>query len=149
MRIEYRVEDAGWATVDVVCSGHHLQMTASYLHDSLRELARMALAVDVEDESRVVFMDEPGEHHLIVRRETAEILRVEVRYFQDWKSWNMDDGDGELRLQCATSPAELRWQVLAALRSVLAECGVDGYREKWGEHEFPTSEYAALCGKAG
>jgi hypothetical protein len=69
MRINYELEHAGWATVTLECGGQQVTMAASYLHDSLRDLARASHSlVEGAEEATVVFMSEPGEHHVVMRR---------------------------------------------------------------------------------
>lgn len=66
-RCSYILDGTGWATVSVSENDRQVDMTASYLHDSLRELSQAALDLcDGNSAVTVVFMDEPGEHHLVV-----------------------------------------------------------------------------------
>jgi hypothetical protein len=64
--------------------GEPVVMVASYLHDSLRDLAGALIAFDDGGkEVRVVVMEEPGEHHLVMRRAGESDLEIEVRWFED------------------------------------------------------------------
>jgi len=149
MRLNYRVLDAGWAKVEISCDEAHIELTASYLHDSLRDLASAALAlVNGAREVTVIFMDEPGEHHVVFRRADGENVDLDILWYSDYKSWGIGSGPAETRLSCHTRLAHVRGQVFSALKEILAEDGIDGYREKW-EYEFPLKEYEALCEKAG
>ncbi len=66
----YELDGAGWATARIDHGNVSVDMTASYLHDSLRELANAVFRISraLTAEQRVVFMDEPGEHQLTLRR---------------------------------------------------------------------------------
>lgn len=124
-------------------------MTASYLHDSLDALARSA--VDLRNGSStatVVFMDEPGEHHLILSRARDDELRVEVRWFNDWASWNMHPADQfDTVFEGRTTIPAFVSAVVGVLDDVLKEWGVDGYLQKWVEHPFPKEMHGQLAAR--
>lgn len=145
MRIDYVLDGYGWATATVGLGGDAVAMTASYLHDSLGQLANATLELAAGgEEAAVVFMAEPGEHHLILRR-AGDAVAVEVLWFEDWASWDMFPPDRyKLVLAGACPLAVFREQVVAALDRVLAEFGVAGYRAKWGEHDFPVATLERL-----
>ena len=145
MRLHYELHDAGWATVTLECGDQKVEMTASYLHDSLRDLASAARALSSgAAEARVVFMDEPGEHQMLVRRTNDKDLELEILWYDDWQSWKMHDGPGTRRLLGRTSVAHVRGQVLSELRRLLRENGESIYLEKWAEHPFPMAEMRDL-----
>lgn len=145
MRFDYRLDGAGWATALIGFGEREVILITSYLHDSLRDVASAARAVveGTAGEARCLFMDEPGEHEVTLRRDGDEVV-VEVRWFDDWKSWGMYSGEGKLVLSGRVEVGALRAQIAGALSRVLAEHGLAGYKEKWVEHEFPTAEYNAL-----
>lgn len=147
-RLEYELHDAGWATATVSFGRRSVPMVVSYLHDSLRQLASAIDSLDMKArEASVVFMDEPGEHHLILTRTAADAIAVEVVWYADWRSWKMYDGPGESRLQGKVRFADLRARVVALLAELLARHGRRGYRKKWVEHPFPMAEYERLAGQ--
>jgi len=143
MRLHYGLEDAGWATVTLECTDQRVEMAASYLHDSLRDLASAARAlVRGAAEVKVVFMDEPGEHEVILRR-AGEDVDVEVLWYEGLKSLRYD-GEGKRKLLGRTSVAHVRGQVLSELKRLLDENGEVGYQQKWVMHSFPAEEMHAL-----
>ena len=145
MRLHYDLHDAGWAAVTVECGDQRVEMTASYLHDSLGDLASAARALARGGtEATVVFMDEPGEHQMVLRRINDKDVEVEIMWYDDWRSWKMHDGPGRRRLFGKTTVAHVRGQVLSELRRLLHENGEAGYLEKWGEHLFPMAEMLDL-----
>jgi hypothetical protein len=130
MRLNYGLENAGWATVTLECGDQRVEMTASYLHDSLRDLTAAASALATgAAEARVVFMDEPGEHELILRRAAGDTVEVEVLWHDDWKSWNMSNSPATRKLLGSSTVAHLRGQVLSELKRLLREHGEAGYRD--------------------
>jgi len=120
-------------------------MTTSYLHDSLQELAAAVLhLLGAGEEATVVFMDEPGEHHLVLRRHDHDVA-LEVKWFDEWASWNLETPSGsKTLLETSVSLVGLQREVANALATLLATYGVDGYKKKWVEHDFPLAEYRAL-----
>jgi hypothetical protein len=145
MRLNYGLHNAGWATVTLECADQRVEMAASYLHDSLRDLASAAQALSAgASEVRVLFMDEPGEHELVLRRGTGDTVAVEVWWHDDWKSWKMSSSPGTRRLFGSSTVAQVRDQVVSELKRLLRENGETGYREKWVEHGFPAEELRQL-----
>jgi hypothetical protein len=119
-------------------------MAASYLHDSLQDLASAARAlVRGATEVKVVFMDEPGEHELIFRR-ADEGIEVEVLWYDGWKSLKSHNGQAKRKLLGRTTVAHVRGQVLSELRRLLRENGEAGYQARWIKHVFPAAEMRTL-----
>ena len=145
MTLTYSIDGAGWATATVSASTGSVKMTASYVHDTLRNLANTVLALDAgQSEGVVVFMDEPGEHHMHLERFGDEV-RVRVSWYEGWASWNLYPLDAfETVLTATVSFVELRRATVTVLADVLAKLGIEGYREQWTEHDFPLAEYERL-----
>ena len=162
MRLSYDLEDAGWATVTVECGEQKVQMTASYLHDSLRELVSAARAlVSNVTESTVVFMDEPGEHQMVLRRISDEEVDLEILWYDDWQSWKcmMMDQVGvccseERRLptsadRCYRNSGDC-WSRMAKLdtwgnggaRSLLLRCAISSRPDNSGVHRSTRAQYS-------
>jgi hypothetical protein len=145
MDFTYTLDGSGWATTTLTVSDQSVSMTVSYLHDSLRELAVSILRLRAgESEAKVIFMDEPGEHHLILKR-VGENVEIEVIWFDDWASWKLTPDTEPRRTLTATVPlAEFHHAVTNALAGLLDAFGLEGYKEKWIEHEFPLKEFETL-----
>ena len=147
MDISYDLGEAGWATATVrSAEGGEVDMIASYLSDSLRDLAEATLRLCAgAPEATVVFMDEPGEHHLVLRRNDGDRLTYEVRWFDDWASWGSHPPDRYfVALKGQTTVRRLRRQVVNVLGDLDETFGPEGYRERWINAEFPSETYAAL-----
>ena len=145
MEIQYSLGGAGWATANVAADGKSVSMPVSYLHDSLRDLARAILRLrDGEPETLVTFMDEPGEHHLTLRRVNDEV-KVEVQWTNRWTNGQpIPRGEGRTLLEARVPFSEIERAVLAVLDDVMNSLGVAGYKQKWIQHDFPTAEYQKL-----
>lgn len=145
VRLRYTVGEAGWADVVIECGGGRAEMAASYLHDSLRDLLSGTNAILAGAESiTVVFADEPGEHHLNVRRVDRRRIALEVIWHDRWLRPGMGSGEGTRVLSCESTLAHLGGQVLSAATAIIDELGADGYRRKWLNHEFPVEQLEAL-----
>jgi hypothetical protein len=135
----YDLEGAGWAMARIEDGSAHFHVTVSYLHDSLTELAEAAISLTNGDKSAsVIFMDEPGEVHLLLDVKNKEEILYELRWFDDWASWNIHPADdykiihsGQAYLQ------EFTASVRGQLEELLQTYGEMGYKERWIEHEFP------------
>jgi hypothetical protein len=95
-------------------------------------------------EATVVFMDEPGEHQMVMHRVNENEVDLRILWYDDWRSWKMHEGPGQPRLSGKTTLAHVRGQVLSELRRLLDNHGESGYLEKWGEHPFPIPEMRDL-----
>ena len=146
LRFDYQLDDAGWALATFSVGRRSVPMIVSYLHDSLRQLAiAIASLGKQEREATVVFMEEPGEHHLCLKKVAADKVALEVIWYADWRSWGMYDGPGQSKLRVTVPFAELRAQVVSALAALLERHGTAGYRKRWIEHPFPLAIYRRLA----
>ena len=146
MTIDYRLTGAGWATATIATSGQRVEMTVSYLHDSLKQLAEAGIQLGSgASNATVVFMDEPGEHQMLLESTPPDHLSLEIRWFDDWNSWDMHPADQyTVVLQARVLLEEFRQSVITAMREILDTWGVAGYKSEWGEHDFPGVEYDRL-----
>ncbi|MFT4175478.1 MAG: hypothetical protein QM627_02370 [Luteolibacter sp.] len=143
--LTYDLEGVGWATVQIQDGKNKVDVTVSYLHDTLRELGEAALALrNGADSVRVVFMDEPGEVHFLGKRR-GDSIDYELRWFHDWNSWGMHPDDQFKTFQIGSlTIVKFCEEVQKEFAALLAEYGVEGYKEKWREHEFPTDLFREL-----
>lgn len=119
-QLQYELHEHGWAAARICHGEVSVEMTASYLHDSLRELANAAFSISRGSaESRVVFMDEPGEHQLTLARETGGECRYSVKWYNDWESWGMRTLPGSHHVCNGTVPIRrIVQQVYTALWAI-------------------------------
>ncbi|MFD2787140.1 hypothetical protein [Hymenobacter rubripertinctus] len=145
--ITYTLMKAGWAEVEFGDGNHRVSGTASYLHDSLLSLvdaAVLLLAGSLEEQS-VIFMDEPGEYQLLLNPISATLLSVNLRWYDDWASWDMCPKDRyQTSLSADSTPLEFATIVAHNLTQLWLTYGSEGYLESWIEHEFPYNQYRKL-----
>lgn len=144
MYLRYDLLSAGWARAVVGDDSHHVEMPVSYLHDSLRDLGSAILALrNGAPEVTVTFVDEPGEHHLLITRNVDGSANVEIRWFDDHPPRNLERYD--VMFRGVSSVHELGEEVLASMASIVEAEGTDGYLAKWKNAPFPSEEFAALA----
>ena len=78
LQLNYILEDAGWAILEISKGEELLKLNISYLHDSLKNLAESAIELETKNEKTVIFMDEPGEHWLILKK--IRIMKLNTNY---------------------------------------------------------------------
>ena len=144
--IEYKLEEHGWATVVLTNGIDKYDSPVSYLHDSLAELAEMA--IDLKNglsDAKTVFMDEPGELQVVVSV-VDEVAHYEGRWFNDWASWNMHpESDYKVVVQGSCSVSRVIQQITSVLWNIHQNIGPAEYKERWVEHEFPTKQFKVLA----
>lgn len=145
--LSYSLHRAGWATAQLD-HGQSCEMTVSYLHDTLLELAASVLLIERgATEAKVIFMDEPGEHQLHLKSEVHDGLCYELRWYEDWESWGIVKSD-QFRVIASgeVSVRRYRQQVASILHEMYERYGPEKYQELWLEHPFPTKQYRDIMG---
>ena len=142
--LTYELHEHGWATATLSDNDVSIDMTASYLHDSLRELANAAYQVSRGTTERiVVFMDEPGEHQLTIARLDDDNCTYAVDWYDDWHSWGIKTVGSGYPTRVAEGVVSARrfvQQVHTVMWTLFHTHGTDGYKLRWGERDFPVDE---------
>ena len=144
-RIGYVLSGTGWATLTFRADAGPVAFAVSYLHDSLGDLARMGLELAKgANTATAVFMDEPGEVHLVVTGD-ADAMAFELRRYRDWASWGITAlDDYEMLEHGAIARVDLVRNIHAVLERLYVDVGIERYRELWVEHDFPLRAYEGL-----
>ena len=92
MKIEYELEDAGWAVAKITTETQTVTMTGFL--SSTTALANLPDAAIRDrnygtNKAVVVFLDEPGEHQLILQKASRGTVDVFVHWYEDWHSWGL------------------------------------------------------------
>ncbi len=140
MKLTYTVLNAGWAEVNVREGDADIEMVASYLHDSLRDLAQAAVnLLQGVSEQRCVFMDEPGEHQFHLTKREDKAYTLQIHWYDDWESWGMHPPDQrDLVLDSEITSQDFASEVLSNLLLINKELGPEVYKKRWIENDFPT-----------
>jgi hypothetical protein len=141
MELTYDLRDTGWACASISDGSRRRDLFASYISDALGDMAKAAamLLNGSRDES-FCFQDEPGEHRFVLSRGDADLLTIRVLWFERCFSGRADRfGEEVFRCQCAI--LDFVGQVFAILHTILMEHGLEGYKQAWGNQEFPVRAY--------
>ncbi|HFC11556.1 MAG TPA: hypothetical protein ENJ56_01835 [Anaerolineae bacterium] len=134
----------GWAAVCLSDGKNVIDTPVSYLHDSLLELAEMALIIKMgHTNSKVVFVQEPGELQFIVTI-TNKLAHYEVRQFKEWISGSARTSSNyEIVLHGNTAPARIVQQITQVLWKIQQKIGIEAYQVRW-QHPFPMQQFKQL-----
>ena len=145
LNLNYILENAGWAIIEINNGEKIIKINISYLNDSLQNLAESAIEIRNKSEKTVVFMDEPGEHWLILKKKENNELHYELRYYEDWASWNLISEDNyKIKIKGVTTITNYINEVRNNLVNIYEKHGIENYKLKWIEYEFPIEEYNKL-----
>ena len=144
MTISYTLHNAGWATAEFSDAGQNRDMVASYLSDPLAEMAQAAICL-LQDANSVKFSfdDEPGEHRCIVTKLPDAKVQIRVLWFEELWS-GLPDERGKEVFSCCCSIAQFCGEVLSCLQSLLNEHGLEGYKQRWSNNDFPSDKFESL-----
>ncbi|WP_375491427.1 hypothetical protein [uncultured Jatrophihabitans sp.] len=140
----YELTGSGWAEGTLQIGDARVRLTASYLSDALGDLLRAVLAMGRGSERvRLSWIEEPAEHRWIITRENQQAT-VAVRRFEHWDNGIAPDAWGAVVFDATCRVEDLMLAVAQGTRQAYLAHGVDGYRELWGEHEFPLDALGEL-----
>ncbi len=143
--IEYNVIESGWAIVRIGNNETSIKMSVSYLNVSLKELAKSAIDLKKSTFEEIVFMDEPGEHILLLNRKNDTRIEYELRWYSEYDSWSSINEDNfTLELKGEMTMVKYENQVRNILMGILSEMNLEEYKERWINHQFPIDEYNFL-----
>ena len=143
VEFDFKLVGTGWARARLAVGSKSVELTASYLGDALGDLlAAMSLLVAGEPEARFSWDEEPGEYRWIVSC-ADDVARTRVLAFEHLRGHTSDDEGREL-FNGSCSLRALIAAVARAAHDVLDEWGIEGYRLRWVEHDFPAHELDQL-----
>lgn len=97
------------------------------------------------EKAKAVFMDEPGEHHLVFECEVDKTIRYEIRRYDDWASWHINSLDEyDVVIKGRSTLNRISGEILKTLRDVLQKYSVEEYKRLWINHDFPLHELKEL-----
>lgn len=147
LSIDYRLVDVGWAECDVRWGGSSCAITASYLSDALGKLVFAALAVlNGVHSISIGFDEEPGEYRWSLANTETKQLSLRLLAFDElWAS--KPDAQGRVLFEGFVSHLEFAEAVAETAARVLKRHGLDGYKDAWVGHEFPSRDFEQLIAR--
>ena len=136
---------AGWAECEISIDDKIYVLTASYLEDALGNLADATLRIAQGEESAyAIFAEEPGEYKWKLQKINEKEVSIEILWFTDWRGLRPSDQEGKTILKFESSLLLFVRRVIICLSDALNEYGLEGYKKRWVEHEFPLKVYNEL-----
>ena len=142
--LDYHLELSGWAAVKISHGGVEEEIYFSYLHDSLKDLAKSALEIEKKKTKVVIFLLEPGEQQLILSINDYKIINYQLILYKDWSSFNTTRDDGLLLMEGECSVINYKNEVRNILIKIMSDYGPDRYKDIWALAKFPLEEYNQL-----
>ncbi len=138
--IKYEVSDEGWADIEISDGLDIVRFPASYIYDSLRDLAEMALKLRKgAREAKAIFMTEPGSFHLMATSD-GQTAKYSLRRHRTEKRAS----DYSVSLEGNTPVHRIVHQVTQILYNINQKIGPTRYKELWRNQEFPTEAFEEL-----
>ena len=143
MTFTYTLANHGWADARISDGVSTRSMHASYLSDSLHDMATSIRTILAGHKSSTFsFIDEPGEHRLHLQHLDDSTIQIRVEWFEDWPD-NIS-GAGKTVFHTTCSFDEFISVFVAPLRQIHDEIGPAEYRRRWVSHDFPTDLYREI-----
>ena len=141
---DYKLTGTGWARADLRIGTTRVSLRVSYLTDGLGDIVRAAIAIgEGASDQTVIWVEEPGYNELAFSQRAGTVT------IQIWHYPNLSPSHsgemGELRMHQRFSPDEFFAAISSGTRDVLSLHGVEGYKEEWHAHEYPTGDAGHLA----
>ena len=145
----YWLTGVGWAEATFSNKRQNFRFEFSYLSDPLAELFEclIKLMKGRSDKEKISFLDEPGQHVLIISRQKEDLISVEITWSDSWDSMsdqvNAVDGKKIVYSDIDTMK-NFTLVVCAGIDSLLERHTLSEYHEKWHSSAFPIEKYDEL-----
>lgn len=145
----YWLTGTGWAEAFFSNEGQNMRFEFSYLSDPLLELfeALTKLIKGQSDIEKITFLDEPGEHILIITRQKEDVIGVEITRSDTWDSMSEKYstlGEKEIVYSDIDTLKNFASVVCAGIDNLLERHTLSEYQEKWHLSAFPAEAYDKL-----
>jgi len=135
IKIYYHLDNHGWADLHISNGPQPINIGISYLHDTLADFIGAAnILLKGAPEAEVILMEEPAEYLVYLRAVDVATVTIAVSVFKEYKV--IFSGEDTI-LSFST-------QIFENARRLLTEYGMESYKAKWVNHDFPIAEYERL-----
>lgn len=146
----YRLTGTGWADVTFSNENQTITFEASYLNDPLSDLYDSLLRL-IQNESNselILFVEEPGEHSLLLTKTENGNLQIEIYWNQEWEEFYPDTEKQDIKKELVYSDIDtldnLTSSIIKGTKNLLAAVGLEEYKDQWHLYEFPLKSFQAL-----
>ena len=142
--IEYALRGAGWAEGTLLLDDRRLELDASYIHDTFKEIVEALLSACKGQETvEWVYFHEPESTHVYLTRANGG-QAIAVRRYPDFRIPRPRLGyAGTLIAEAKVQLRQVVADVIIAGSRMIDAHGEQGYLQSW-HHSFPTSAFADL-----
>ena len=72
-------------------------------------------------------------------------IEYELRWFEDWTNWSSKNNEKyETKITGKTTLPKYVNEVRKNLKEIYEEFGIENYKAKWIQHDFPIEEYEKI-----
>ena len=142
--IEYVLEGGGWAQGAVVLGGRRIELDASYIHDTFKDIVEaLLMACKGQEMVEWVYFHEPTSTHVYLSHADGRRV-ITVRRFPDFRVPRPRLGNpGTLVAEGEVVLRQLVADVIVAGSRMIEAHGERGYLQT-SHHPFPTRAFAEL-----
>ena len=148
----YSLTGTGWAEATFTNEEKTVSFDASYLNDPLEELftGLINLKESKSTYEQIVFVEEPGEHTLLLTKQENEIIKIEIYWNEEWQELYIGHKkpDSEYKKELLYSDIDtLDNFILAICRGVenlVQRIGLNEYKNLWHLYDFPIDSFDKL-----
>lgn len=143
--INYNLEGSGWAGIQISSGSQRVDIHVSYLHDTLADLIGAAnLLLKGAPEAKVMLMQEPGAYLIYLQALNNGRMAIKIRHFKGKADWDAVSGNENLVFNDQDTTLNFSMQVFRNASLLLSTYGMDGYKARWVNYEFPITSYNRL-----
>ncbi|WP_019415135.1 hypothetical protein [Paenisporosarcina sp. TG20] len=146
MKFEYKLIGRGWASGYIEVNSKKFDFTASYLNDALHDLLQSLLIITPDcspypvKKSTFELEEEPGGTVWIFKRIDGENLSITIVSYEDLDNKVIN----QLQFKEVCKLDDLIKEVVKTVSKILKTHGIEGYKESWGNYDFPINEFQIL-----
>jgi hypothetical protein len=145
IRINYDLSGHGWANIQISSGPQKVDMSASFLHDTLAELIGAAnLLLKGAPEVKVMIMQEPGAYLVYLQAMNKGHMAIGIRHFKGKADWGSVSSNEHVVFNGQDMILNVSTQILQNASRLLSTYGMDGYKARWVNYEFPIMAYNRL-----
>ena len=149
---EYNLTGTGWAEVIFTNDKKTVSFVASYLNDPLAELFEglIKLKLGKTENEKIVFVEEPGEHSLILTKQQNGILKVEIYWNEEWEELYLGhkNPDYQYKKQLIYSDTDTIQNFISKIcegtDNLLKRLTLSEYKRLWSQYDFPIEIYIKI-----
>jgi hypothetical protein len=149
-KLDYKLDDHGWADARIQLGKYVGEATASYLEDTLGDLAsetlfvlnsEAAVAMGLFRRKEVIFEEEGSRFRLSIKQLRPGLVRLKLAKNH---SSHADEVRWYTKAEVDVQLDQFAREVERVLAEIYSAHGAKGYKDKWVAHDFPLEIWRAI-----